>query len=98
MLEAEEEEDRSPSLQLLKYSSDSPRACLLIVTHGAGERSEKEEEERRGEGWERGKRRRNWGDERCSLCACQLIVKHEALGGREENRRRRRGKRGEGVV
>lgn len=45
MLEAEEE-DRSPSLQLLKYSSDSPRACLLIVIHGAGERSEKEEESR----------------------------------------------------
>lgn len=37
---------------------------------------------RRGEGWERGKRRRNWGDERCSQCACQLIVKHEAQGGR----------------
>lgn len=50
MLEAEEE-DRSPSLRLLKYSSDSLRACLLIVIHGAGERSEKEEEEeRRGVG------------------------------------------------
>lgn len=48
VLEAEEE-DWSPSLRLLKYSSDSLRACLLIVIHGAGERSEKEEE-RRGVG------------------------------------------------
>ncbi len=45
VLEAEAE-DWSPSLQLLKYSSDSPRACLLIVIHGAGERSEKGEEKR----------------------------------------------------
>ena len=46
VLEAEEDEEEgwSPSLRLLKYSSDSLRACLLIVTHGAGERSEKEEE------------------------------------------------------
>lgn len=42
------EEGWSPSLRLLKYSSDSLRACLLIVTHGAGERSEKEEEAVRG--------------------------------------------------
>lgn len=46
VLKAEEEEEWSPSLQLLKYSSDSPRACLLIVIHGAGERSEKEAERR----------------------------------------------------
>lgn len=43
VLGAEEEGWRS-SPWLLKYSSDSLRACLLIVTHGAGERSEKEEE------------------------------------------------------
>lgn len=61
VLEAEKEEEAdgwSPSPYLLKYSSDSLRACLLIVTHGTGERSEKEEE--------RGgckTRRRNWGDE-----------------------------------
>lgn len=44
-----EEEGWSPSQRLLKYSSDSPRACLLIVIHGAGKRSKKEEE-RRGVG------------------------------------------------
>lgn len=44
-----EEEERNPSQRLLKYSSDSLRACLLIVIHGAGERSEKEVE-RRGVG------------------------------------------------
>ena len=81
-------EDWSPSPRLLKYSSDSLRACLLIVIHGAGERSERR---RKAEGWERGKRRRNWGVERCSLCACQLIVKHEALGGREETAEDREG-------
>lgn len=43
VLEAEEE-GWGPSLRLLKYSSDSQRACLLIVTHGAGERTEKEVE------------------------------------------------------
>lgn len=45
-----EEEDWSPSPRLLKYSSDSLRACLLIVIHGAGERSEKEEEEEESRG------------------------------------------------
>lgn len=48
VLKAEEwKEECSPSLRLLKYSSDSPRACLLIVIHGARERSEKEAERRR---------------------------------------------------
>lgn len=39
-----EEEKCNPSPRLLKYSSDSLRACLLIVIHGAGERSQKEVE------------------------------------------------------
>lgn len=76
--EEEKKEQGSLSLRLLKYSSDSLGACLLIVTHEAGERSEKEvegEEEERGG---RSRRRRNWEDEQCSLCACRLIVKHDA--------------------
>lgn len=51
-----------------------------------------------GEERERGKRRRNWGDERCSLCACQLIVKHDALGGRGKNRREREGSEERGCL
>lgn len=82
----EEEEGWSPSLCLLKYSSDSLRACLLIVTHGAGERSEKEEE--RG-GWVQGKEEKLGRWAMLPVCMSANSQTWSASRGRKNKKRKR---------